>query len=227
MPDYRIMLWTYEMAEATEILYVKEALEQKKWAFAADVIRLYALYKYGGVYFDSDIFLKRKIDILLTDSFISTMEYHCRVVDFSTIDENGYRIAPIDTAIPGIGIQAAFMASVPKHHFVKVLLDYYTCRHFKKADGTLDVAIIAPAHYAINAEKYGFRYLDVEQKLENMTLYRSCYLAGCIVEDNRRALAVHCCNHSWADRTIWEKWKYRVINSLFLVKMFYYNSFFK
>lgn len=29
MPDYRIMLWTYEMAEATEILYVKEALEQK------------------------------------------------------------------------------------------------------------------------------------------------------------------------------------------------------
>ena len=35
--------------------WVSEAFDNKKYAFAADYIRLYALYHYGGIYLDMDV----------------------------------------------------------------------------------------------------------------------------------------------------------------------------
>ena len=32
-----------------------DAFDNKKYAFAADYIRLYALYNYGGIYLDMDV----------------------------------------------------------------------------------------------------------------------------------------------------------------------------
>lgn len=58
LPDYTIRLWTYADALAIGCDYVSEALSVKKWAFAADVIRFYAIYKEGGIYMDSDMLLK-------------------------------------------------------------------------------------------------------------------------------------------------------------------------
>lgn len=57
LPDFEIKIWTKEMALETNILYVKEAISVRKWAFAADVIRLWAVYHEGGVYMDSDIYI--------------------------------------------------------------------------------------------------------------------------------------------------------------------------
>ena len=61
LPDYTIRLWTYADALAIGCDYVSEALSVKKWAFAADVIRFYAIYKEGGIYMDSDMFLKKRL----------------------------------------------------------------------------------------------------------------------------------------------------------------------
>ena len=44
---------------------VKEAYEKKKWAFVSDYARIYALYKEGGIYFDTDMEVKKNIDFLL------------------------------------------------------------------------------------------------------------------------------------------------------------------
>lgn len=58
----QIRLWTYADALAIGCDYVSEALSVKKWAFAADVIRFYAIYKEGGIYMDSDMLLKKRFD---------------------------------------------------------------------------------------------------------------------------------------------------------------------
>ena len=50
------------MALECDFPYVREALQCRKWAFAADVIRLYALYKWGGIYMDSDVIVKKSLD---------------------------------------------------------------------------------------------------------------------------------------------------------------------
>ena len=35
--------------------YAMEALKSGKMAFVSDVARMYALYEYGGIYFDTDV----------------------------------------------------------------------------------------------------------------------------------------------------------------------------
>ena len=45
--------------------YTKQAFEEKKYAFAADYIRLFALYHHGGIYLDTDIEVLKSFDGLL------------------------------------------------------------------------------------------------------------------------------------------------------------------
>ena len=51
MPDYEIKLWNMETFDVSSApVYVQEAVKARKWAFAADYIRMYALYTEGGIY---------------------------------------------------------------------------------------------------------------------------------------------------------------------------------
>ena len=54
MPDYTLMLWNEENSPMNEA-YMKTAYENKKWANLSNYTRLFALQKYGGWYFDTDI----------------------------------------------------------------------------------------------------------------------------------------------------------------------------
>lgn len=54
---------------------VLAALENKKYAFAADWLRLYALYLEGGVYLDTDVEVLKKFDDLLTDDTAMFLGY--------------------------------------------------------------------------------------------------------------------------------------------------------
>lgn len=124
LPDFAIKVWSREMAEATGIRFVTEALQKRKWAFAADVVRLYALYTEGGVYMDSDIFVKKSFEDFLDADFVTFVEYHENGIKSCELDPEGNR-KPNVNAVSCIGMQAAFLASVPRHPFVNQLLDYY------------------------------------------------------------------------------------------------------
>lgn len=39
LPDFKVRRWTYQDAKAIGCQFIDEALEAKKWAFAADVVR--------------------------------------------------------------------------------------------------------------------------------------------------------------------------------------------
>lgn len=64
-PDYTIMEWNENNFNIDNI-QVRKALSEKNWAFASDIIRVWALYQYGGIYFDTDLELIKPIDNLLT-----------------------------------------------------------------------------------------------------------------------------------------------------------------
>lgn len=72
LPDYKIHLWDYDEAKAIGCTYIDEALAARRWAFAADAVRFYAVYKEGGVYMDSDYFY---IDALM-NSFLPRGQQH-------------------------------------------------------------------------------------------------------------------------------------------------------
>lgn len=64
-PDYAVKLWNENNFPIDTFPFAKEALENKKYAFVADVCRIYALHKEGGIYLDTDMQLLRPLDSLL------------------------------------------------------------------------------------------------------------------------------------------------------------------
>lgn len=65
LPDYELVLWDLEKAKSIDIPWVAQALGQKKWAFAADAVRLYALKNEGGIYLDSDVEVVKSFEPLM------------------------------------------------------------------------------------------------------------------------------------------------------------------
>ena len=200
MPDYEWKVWNTEDFDVNSVPYVREAFEKRKWAFAADYIRMYALYTEGGIYLDSDVKILKPFDDFLSYSFFSSLEYHpsqiekCGVRDL--INEEGIRIK--DEYVSGIQIQAAVMGAEAGNPFVKEVLDWYAGEHFLKEDGSIRTDLLSPQIYARIAEKYGFRYLDKEQNLDgNMKIFPSEIFAGNKHERTSRSYAVHLCAHSW------------------------------
>lgn len=65
-PDFTIIEWNednYDLLNAPT--YVQQAYENKKWAFATDYVRIWAVHTFGGIYMDTDVELLRPIDDLL------------------------------------------------------------------------------------------------------------------------------------------------------------------
>lgn len=216
MPDYEWKLWNTENFDVNSIPYVKEAYEKRKWAFAADYIRVYALYTEGGIYLDSDVKVLKRFDDFLKYSFFSSMEYHPIQIEkdgsAALINQEGYRIA--DSFVSGIQIQAAVMGAEAGCPFLKDILDWYESNRFLKEDGSLRTDLLSPQIYARVAEKYGYLYLDKDQNLDgNMKIYRSEIFAGNKHERTSASYAVHMCAHSWHDSPIEKihKWWKKII----------------
>lgn len=218
MPNYQIMLWTEGMAREIGNNFINQALDKKKYAFAADVVRLYALYKYGGVYLDSDVYLYKPVTPLLKSTFVSVIEYHEGIVKPSDTDKNGKRKEGV-MAVNGIGLQAAFLAAIPNHPLVKILLDYYKDKSFINKDGSLETGIIAPAIFSQILEPYGFLYLNCEQHLEeDSIIFPSYYIASNTQSILKNSYGVHCCNNSWKDKSFMSRIKKKINDYIVKIK---------
>ena len=68
-PDYEIIEWNEDNYDlSTAPLFVKQAIEAKKWAYATDYIRLKVIYDHGGIYLDTDVEVIRNMDDLLRNT---------------------------------------------------------------------------------------------------------------------------------------------------------------
>lgn len=75
MPDYEIICWDKDRFDIHSVPFVDQAYACRKYAFAADYIRLYALYTEGGIYLDSDVMVFERFDKFLNHSAFSSVEY--------------------------------------------------------------------------------------------------------------------------------------------------------
>lgn len=63
-PDYKIIEINEQNYNLSKYRFVKEAYDNKMWAFASDVIRLDVIYNNGGFYFDTDVKIIKALDSL-------------------------------------------------------------------------------------------------------------------------------------------------------------------
>ncbi len=199
MPDFTIKCWNEKNFDCNSIPWVKQAIEHKMWAFAADYIRLYALYTEGGIYLDTDVEIRRPFNEFLKYSFFSSVEIH---PDFNTKGlpklDNNYRPKIEGEAIPSFGILSAVIGAEKNSPLIKDCLDYYIKRQFALPNGSLAVKIIIPDIIGIKAVKYGFRYINENQFLDNnIAIFNSHTFVGSIRDLDKTSYAVHYCEGSW------------------------------
>lgn len=115
LPDYELVLWDTHRFNLTSSRWVRQAYEMKKYAFAADYIRMYALYHYGGIYLDSDVEVLKSFDDLL---------------------DLPYFIGQENTPS---GIEAATIGSEKGWPLAKLMLDRYDSKSFLSKDGHMDL----------------------------------------------------------------------------------------
>lgn len=204
MPEYEIICWDKNKFDITSNLFVHEACKMKKWALASDYVRLDALYTEGGIYLDSDVIVREKFDEFLNYDFFTAVEYHSSLVEEENtrdlLNKDGTSKIPF-TRKTGIGIQAAILGSIKGHFFIKDCMDFYKEKLFILNDNFLFTKIIAPDIYAMVAEKYGFRYKNELQHLnEKMLILPSEVFAGSLEEATNNSHAIHCCVGSWREK---------------------------
>ena len=74
LPEYKLIEWNEQNFEVNNLRYTKEAYHAGKYAFVSDVARIEALYKYGGIYMDTDVEVLRTFNSLLDAKCILGME---------------------------------------------------------------------------------------------------------------------------------------------------------
>ena len=124
LPDYELMLWDMNRFDVHSVPWVEQACSVKKWAFAADYIRLYALYNYGGIYLDSDVEVLKSFDDLLDRPYFFGKEHTPDRIDSSHI------------------IEAATFGAEAHHPLIKKCLDYYAGKNFIMANGAFDTTVL-------------------------------------------------------------------------------------
>lgn len=133
LPDYEIVLWDYSKIQYILNPWLIECIENKKYAFAADYIRLYALYEEGGIYLDSDVEVLKSFDDLLT------------------------QISFIGTEMSG-DLEPAVIGSVCKMEWLSRCLSYYSGRSFVMNNGNFDTKPLPSIIGEILAAEYKLEY---------------------------------------------------------------------
>lgn len=147
LPDYEIMWWNFDRFPKEKSKWVKDAFDRKKYAFAADYIRLYAVYNYGGIYLDMDVEVLKSFNPLLE---LKTM----------ICWQNEW---------PGLEV-AAFGAE-KGCSWLKDCLDFYDHREFVNPDGTFNTRPLPGVVEKIIRDN-NYVLLDVKTENEALLMQR-------------------------------------------------------
>ena len=178
-PDYKIIEWNNDALLKIDNRYVKQAFENKKWAFVSDYLRLYALKKFGGFYFDSDLEITQNIDKFRDNKFITGHEMLNNVVFPFT----------------------AFMGSEPDGIIVKTLLSEYNDIDFVNPDGTFNQMTNTVRVSNLFGEKYGVvkPYDGTKQIKLGMDGVIEPWWFFCTPCEGKENYSIHHFNGSWVD----------------------------
>lgn len=185
LPDYEVILWDTKRFDLNSSIWVKQAFEKKKYAFAADYIRFYALYHMGGVYLDSDVEVLKSFNDLLDLPYFMGAE---------------------KAQTP----EAAIIGAEKGCDWIKQCLDYYQDRPFINEDGSLNIQTvpdimikqikqIKPVRVLSLEESLNIRNLDMEKEvLEfNDAFFSPKIFDSREVEITEYTYAIHHYQNSW------------------------------
>lgn len=206
LPEYVIKEWNEDNFDLDLYPYVREAYDNRKFAFVTDVVRLYALYHEGGIYMDTDVEVLKSLDVFLS--------HHA----FSGFEDD-------------INVSTGIMASEKGGEWARENLIYYDSRHFIKADGTLDLTtnVVTITNIML---KHGLRQNNTYQEIQGyFTIYPKdyfcpkSYINGKIYL-TKNTYTIHHFAGSWiTDSMRVKNYIYKLVTGTKLTKWIYNNTY--
>lgn len=200
LPDYEIKLWNENNFDFNQNPFVKQAYENKKWAFVSDYARLKALSEYGGIYLDTDMEIIKDISDVLNDE--------C----FLGVEDSGL----INAAVIG--------SKKPHNKFIDTLISNYN--NLKEFDEKNIYAMTIPRQITNILEPLGFdknkqeiqQFFDGELKVYPREYF---YPLSYDYQDNKftdKSCMVHKYDATWASKPEKAKLFFRRHNLKFMMK---------
>lgn len=178
-PDYEIIRWDESNYDMHKNIFLSQSYDNKRYGFVPDYARLELLYKYGGIYLDTDVELKKSLDDLLYQ------EAFCSVEKWQVINFGGCS------------------GSVKGHKSLIPFLQNWSKRTIVRADGTLDNISSGLIDTSI-AIKSGYKINGKTQTINGMNIYTYDYFhpydymsGGLDITDN--TFSIHHFNGGWLD----------------------------
>ncbi len=184
-PDYEIVEWNENNYNIGMNKYIQQAYEKKNWAFVSDYARLDIIYKYGGIYLDTDVQIINSMESLhLYRAFFS--------INASLKPNTGN----------GFGAQK-------EHKLVGKLRDYYNNLEFIDSQGIINTIPCTEHQYNIFKE-FGFKANGRHQSFDDYTVLPFDVMCGYnhYVDKyyvNKNTITIHHTKRTWYDKKLRER----------------------
>ncbi len=181
-PDYKIIEWNENNYDVNKNRYMQQAYQHGKWAFVPDYARLDIVYRYGGIYLDTDVEIVQNIDDLLWQK------------GFAGFETKEY-------VALGLGFGAAKEMPI-----IRKMRDMYDDLVFADRDETMNLT--ASPHWQTELlKKYGLRATGEYQIIEDMTIYPVKVLNGKAVFKSHRSVVFPKTIHHY-ELSSWQEKRY-------------------
>lgn len=187
LPDYEIKEWNESNFDVNIIPYTAEAYKAKKYAFVSDYARFWILYKYGGLYFDTDVEVIKNMDDIIAKGPFMGCENEAKA---------GAMPAQLGVA-PGLGLGVN-----PGLGLCGEILEIYKDKHYILPDGSFstDTVVTITTEFLC---KYGMKNTDKVQEIAGVLIYPKeyfCpkdYVTG-ELKITKNSYCIHWYTASWA-----------------------------
>jgi hypothetical protein len=111
LPDYQFLLWDTKRFDINQTLWTRQAFESGMYACAADYIRFFAVYNFGGIYLD--------MDMEIIKPFCSLLDAELMIAYENQTGEN---------------LEAGCFGAVKGHEYIKKCMEYYNTHFFDPSE---------------------------------------------------------------------------------------------
>lgn len=199
LKGYDFILWDGNRFDFSSVPFVEKCIEMRKWAFAADYIRLYAVYTMGGIYLDSDVFVLNRFDNLLGNNAFWG-------IDANEGQKYYFPEAAVFGAVKGFSPLKEMMSFYEQLPIEEVNSETFTrltnvCdeqnRTIYKPDGTLHLTT-APVVMESILRQYGYQQTNKNQSLQSdIKIYAEPIIQNSNKTDTSETIAHHQNASSW------------------------------
>lgn len=199
-PDYEIIQWNEDNYDITKNNFMINAYNNKKYAFVSDYVRLDVLYKFGGIYLDTDVEIIKNWDDLLNDEMFFALE------------------------APGVVATGLGLGSIKKQELLKENMNFYD-KIIIEPDAPFH-KIICTGYTSELLAKMGMKKENTLQRLGNIVIYPTEYFCPMQVGHRKikitdKTYSIHHYDASWYKGSkLIKEFNYRLIPLKKLVKKY-------